>query len=108
PQMLFEMLLVRFALLDRTIQLEEVLRGLGDGGGASPSGRAAAMPAERSAPPARSPRARDAAPSSAESAPRRAAPQAPPVAPPPLADAPERPTATEPLDINRLAERWDD
>ena len=41
-QMLFEMLLVRFALLDRTVDLEAVLRGMSDGtsGGASAAGSA--------------------------------------------------------------------
>jgi len=33
PQLLLETLLVRFALLDRTIELEEVLKGFGSGGG---------------------------------------------------------------------------
>ena len=35
-QLLLETLLVRFALLDRTVAIEDVLRGLGDGG--SPGG----------------------------------------------------------------------
>ena len=33
PQLLLETLLVRFALLDRTVDLEEVLKGFGPGGG---------------------------------------------------------------------------
>lgn len=33
PQLLLETLLVRFALLDRTVELEEVLKGFGAGGG---------------------------------------------------------------------------
>ncbi len=42
PQLLLETLLVRFALMDRTIELEEVLQGLGDAGGGDspPPGRA--------------------------------------------------------------------
>ena len=36
-QLLIELLLVRFALIDRTLTLEEVLRGIGPGGGASPA-----------------------------------------------------------------------
>ena len=36
-QLMIELLLVRFALLDRTLSLEEVLRGLGPGGGATSS-----------------------------------------------------------------------
>ncbi|MES2523273.1 MAG: DNA polymerase III subunit gamma/tau [Gemmatimonadota bacterium] len=39
PQLLLETLLVRFALLDRTVDLEEVLRGFGDGGGEDPPPR---------------------------------------------------------------------
>jgi DNA polymerase-3 subunit gamma/tau len=38
PQMLLETLLVRFALLDRTLELEEMLRGLGGGASALPTG----------------------------------------------------------------------
>jgi DNA polymerase-3 subunit gamma/tau len=77
-QLLLEALLVRFALLDRTVSLEAVLRGLGGGRGQGGSGsvvddapssrRAAAAPAS----------ARDAAPASA-----------PPATPPPRpADSP--------------------
>ena len=63
-QLLVELLLVRFALLDRTLSLEDVLRGLGgnggngDGGegsargGASPSRSERGDRSERSAPPA--------------------------------------------------------
>ena len=39
PQLLIETLLVRFALLDRTVDLEEVLRGFGDGGRDDPPPR---------------------------------------------------------------------
>ena len=39
PQLLIETLLVRFALLDRTVELEEVLRGFGDGGRDDPPTR---------------------------------------------------------------------
>ena len=38
-QLLLETLMVRFALLDRTVAIEEVLRGLGDGGGSIGTGR---------------------------------------------------------------------
>jgi DNA polymerase III subunit gamma/tau len=40
-QLLLETLLVRFALLDRTVTIEDVLRGLGDGGSASSGPRSA-------------------------------------------------------------------
>ena len=61
PQLVFETLLVRLALMDRTVALEEVLAGLGDKGGplaraalrsvAPVAARAAAPDAARSAPP---------------------------------------------------------
>jgi DNA polymerase III subunit gamma/tau len=147
PQMLFEMLLVRFALLDRTVTLEEVLRGVGGGGG-GPSARAevsargadsAARPAPlRAAPPvmreAAPPVPRDAAPAAhrdagapsmrasatAGVAPAPALREAPPSRPaaaprpsgpppaPPLADAAPPPAGAQPLDLNRVAEHWDD
>ncbi|MDQ2766475.1 MAG: DNA polymerase III subunit gamma/tau, partial [Gemmatimonadota bacterium] len=46
-QMLVETMLVRFALMDRTVSLEEVLRGLGpdDGGSAESDSRGASRPA---------------------------------------------------------------
>jgi DNA polymerase III subunit gamma/tau len=44
-QMLFETLLVRFALLDRTVTLEDVLKGMGGGEVSAPSGRASAAAA---------------------------------------------------------------
>ena len=37
-QLLIETLLVRFALLDRTVALEDVLKAIGDGGGGGPEG----------------------------------------------------------------------
>ncbi len=39
PQLLIETLLVRFALLDRTVELEDILRGFGDGGRDDPPTR---------------------------------------------------------------------
>ncbi|MBY0492137.1 MAG: DNA polymerase III subunit gamma/tau, partial [Gemmatimonadaceae bacterium] len=39
PQLLLETLLVRFALLDRTVELEEVLKGFGGSGGEDPPPR---------------------------------------------------------------------
>ena len=52
-QLLVETLLVRFALLDRTVQLEEVLRAIGDSGpppGGGPSGGGAPNPRSTEAP----------------------------------------------------------
>ncbi|MDQ6719043.1 MAG: DNA polymerase III subunit gamma/tau [Gemmatimonadota bacterium] len=62
-QMLVEMLLVRLALIDRTVSIEDLLRGMGSGGGAG----APAIPAPRAAsrapqPPAPPPRQASAAP----------------------------------------------
>ncbi|MEY2734306.1 MAG: hypothetical protein RL340_1365, partial [Gemmatimonadota bacterium] len=71
PQILFETLLVRFALMDRTLDLEAVLRGVGGGGDASAS---AASPTPGTAPRASAPRAATAAPATPAAAPRRAAP----------------------------------
>jgi len=125
-QMLFETLLVRFALLDRTIDLEAVLRGVPQGGGSSsPAPRssapspqklmdsapptpaaaaspAATTPAGRIAPPA-PPRVSEAAPP-----PRRAAPpSASSSAVPEVADRPAPRRDLLPLEINRVAEHWD-
>ncbi|MHB2032279.1 MAG: DNA polymerase III subunit gamma/tau [Gemmatimonadaceae bacterium] len=133
-QILIEMLLVRFALMDRTLAIEDVLRAMGGqggaGGGAGSGGATANRPAAAAPAPARpqAPPPRDSAPATpapqASSAPRQAAPAvrepAPPrpapadvpapqkAAPVPLADAPASPSAAQvPLDLNVLAERWD-
>jgi len=52
-QMLFETLLVRFALLDRTIDLEQVLRGVGSGAGATGASATSASAGRSAAPPTR-------------------------------------------------------
>jgi DNA polymerase-3 subunit gamma/tau len=101
-QLLLETLLVRFALLDRTIELEEVLRGFGESGqgeapsrrGSSPAIVSEALPG--TPPPVSRPAPRPATQVVAETAaaaqvagqetprePRPAAPR-PPVAPPPI------------------------
>ena len=59
-QLLIELMLVRFALIDHTLSLEEVLRGIGtggssSGGGASPDWRAAIARPEEPASPASTP-----------------------------------------------------
>jgi len=114
PQLLFETLLVRFALMDRTLDLESVLRGVGDGAGAGatpPSGIAtgtsAPAPSRRAAPPERTaaPAQRAAPELETRSAPSRPAP-APRT--PEIADAaPARVEGAMALDLNRLAEHWD-
>jgi DNA polymerase-3 subunit gamma/tau len=132
-RLLLETLLVRFALMDRAVDLESVLRGLG---GAPAGGAvAAAAPAPRRSVPS----------TGTEAPPRRAAPAPPPPAPrssetrastssafgdwappepPPEATAgapsqggtvvlerpaPPRPaTATAVVDVHTLAERWEE
>lgn len=79
-QLLVELLLVRYALLDRTLSLEEVLRGIGSGsassgGSAAPDWRAALNPAD---PKGAQGDARDAAASAGSPA---GSPAAPPAAP---------------------------
>jgi DNA polymerase-3 subunit gamma/tau len=121
-QLLLETLLVRFALLDRTVTIEDVIRGLGDGGGTSPgSSRSAAAPApggfrassaapavaaNRVAPPAAD---RQISPPVVRDQPARARDDAPPA--PRAAAAPERPAvaaSTQVPSINVMSERWDD
>ncbi|MBX3175070.1 MAG: DNA polymerase III subunit gamma/tau [Gemmatimonadaceae bacterium] len=134
-QLLFETLLVRCALLDRTVALEEVLRGMGAGSGSAGDAGSTARsgswasggfaggggePSRRMAPPSV---ARDSAPQRAapahavEAAPARVA--APP--PAPRSAAPARPAAPAPsiadaapakggpvaLEINKLVEHWE-
>jgi DNA polymerase-3 subunit gamma/tau len=94
-QLLVEMLLVRFALLDRSISLEEVLQGLGGTSSGSPSGgsaparpQAAERPAVRARPPQTLSRAVEApAPQS-----RPAQPPPVPTAPTPIQATPARPS----------------
>ena len=86
-QLLFETLIVRFALLDRTLDLEEVLRGVG-GAGVTVSAMAASRPQGPRPEPAPTP-TRSAAPVEVADL---AVPRREPVA----------------LDINRLAEHWDE
>jgi DNA polymerase-3 subunit gamma/tau len=134
-QMLLETLLVRFALIDRTVAIEDVLRGLSDGGSAESGGRGDARGEARgrSAAPStgtgRGPGASRNAPAiesgrrSADHATAAAADR--PVPPPPVVrDQPARPreaapsrgtqaaaapsrSATLPT-INVITERWDD
>lgn len=87
-QLLFETLIVRFALLDRTIDLEQVLKGIGDGGGGAVA--RTEQPSPRKPPPPPSP------PTLRASAPA-----------PEIADQPAPRAPKLALDINRLAEHWD-
>ena len=95
-QLLLETLLVRFALLDRAVELEDVIRGIaggggGGGGGARPT-RGAGAPSAGSAPSAGAlPRLHDGAPASSEHHQRSAGRSAPSPAP---AGSPARPSAS--------------
>jgi DNA polymerase-3 subunit gamma/tau len=117
-QLLLEAMLVRFALLDRTVALEAVLRGLGGGrGGHGASIDEDAAPPRRAA--AQSTGAQHAAPHAAP--PPSAEPTSPPTsrrsdspAPMPVSARADRVTqhttidaGTQPPEVNRVAERWD-
>jgi DNA polymerase-3 subunit gamma/tau len=124
-QLLLETILVRFALLDRTVAIEEVLRGMGSsGGGGAPAERAAsrggtasrrtgfdAAPTET---PASVPRVREGAAPSSPSRMRAATPVSgvavdvvslASAAGPALA---ERSTQVSAADLNAVAGVWDD
>jgi DNA polymerase-3 subunit gamma/tau len=134
-QLLLEAMLVRFALLDHTVSLEAMLRGLG--GGSTGGGEVEQpVPARRPAPPApaSAPPARKAEPIAADTqasdwravvrdadrAPARASnpsPDAPTSTPAPASAAaaksasasPPPPTPSTGLpDLHQVAERWDD
>jgi DNA polymerase-3 subunit gamma/tau len=121
-QLLIETLLVRFALLDRTVEIEDLLRGLsGEGGDPTPGRRRpSSPPPESPRRPSREPATRGGGDDRSAEAGRAEPDEQPVAATPPqgLADvAPSAPTrrsesstkrATEPLDINRLTGRWDD
>ncbi len=110
-QMLFEMLLVRCALLDRTVLLEEVLRGMGSGGSAPPReapARSAAPIVARDSAPVRA--AAPEVPSKRVTAPSPAVVRespAPAVASAVMADEAPVKSALLALDLNRLVEHWD-
>ncbi|MFI5234020.1 MAG: DNA polymerase III subunit gamma/tau [Gemmatimonadales bacterium] len=101
-QLLFETLLVRFALLDRTIALEDVLRGLDAPGATGPSGGGGGA-TRREAPHVGAPRL--ASPPIMSDSRRVSEPQ---VAKPAIADRAPAARKRQPLDLNRLAEHWDD
>ncbi|HEY2851086.1 MAG TPA: DNA polymerase III subunit gamma/tau [Gemmatimonadaceae bacterium] len=105
-QLLFETLLVRFALLDRTVALEEVLRGLNSsdssgGGGTRREAPQAAAP-RLASPPMMSDSRRVSEPQVAKPV------EARPPAAAPVADKAPAARKRQPLDLNRLAEHWDD
>ena len=113
-QLLIETLLVRFALLDRTVEIEDLLRGLSGDGGEMPASRPA-RPAPRPTEPPRG--RRDSAPVTPNEKPVIARPapvlaDLPPTPPAaPAMEAPEAPTpakVAEPFELARVTGRWDD
>jgi DNA polymerase-3 subunit gamma/tau len=124
-QILLETLLVRFALMDRTLSLEEVLRGMGDAPHGGAGGRGDAEGGEEDdgrasrrrtpPPPAPAPPAADRKRSAATpESPRDPRPVAAPVAPDTpdslaqTSPAAEASPAHEKISLNRLVERWDE
>ena len=121
-QLLVETLLVRFALLDRTVEIEDLLRGLSGDGGESSAPRRRPPP-----PPAPESGRGPSRESSSRVVPEERSPESPrattierPVAartaavpadltPPSPAPRPESSARrAEPLEVNRLAGRWDE
>ncbi|HYC49508.1 MAG TPA: DNA polymerase III subunit gamma/tau [Gemmatimonadaceae bacterium] len=106
-QLLVETLLVRFALMDRTVDLEAVLRamgGSGAGGGSVPAGGARPAPARQADRPhadtrASAPRAMSAA---------RADDPPPPVVQASLAREVTARAPSPPADLNAITGRWDE
>lgn len=119
PQLLVETLLVRFALQDRTVELEEVLRGFGPGGHEDPplrraahESRVASAHALPPTPPAAVAPMREAVapvsiprPATQQVAQAAAAAQ---MAPPPAATKRDAPVASiaPPPDLDTVLERW--
>jgi DNA polymerase-3 subunit gamma/tau len=118
-QLLIETLLVRFALLDRAIELEDVLRSMGGSSGSS-GGSPSVSPTQNSSASFSRPEARSTTRADAPTA--RAEPRASSVSAPPTAsmgsaaprmsvEAAPAPAAvgkpSEPLDLNKLVGRWD-
>jgi DNA polymerase-3 subunit gamma/tau len=95
-QLLLEALLVRFALLDRTASLEDMIRGIAGGGPASRGASGGGRGEERGS--ARSPER------GASSVGVSAPPIAPPVSGPPIAAQPAARAAAPPIQSTRAAE----
>ncbi len=119
-QLLLEALLVRFALLDRTVSLEAVLRGFG-GGGSAPQEDLPVRRPGGALPPAPERKAESARPSDAPATDwRTVVRDADRTAPPSAPAAREAPRSTSPPsaipatarmnipDVSQLAERWDE
>ena len=105
-QLLVETLLVKFALLDRTVAIEEVLRAMESGGSAPPPPRSGTPVPDRGPVPSRGPIT-----SRAEASEPRAetrTPLARDIAREPAATRAPEPRAKLAPDLNAIAERWDD
>jgi DNA polymerase III subunit gamma/tau len=128
-QLLLEAMLVRFALLDRTVSLEAVLRGLGGGAsGEDDEGSEAPAPVRRVAPAGPSPTRRaerppsdtpvsdwravirdaDVAPTRAGASPAHAESRAETSRAAPAQPRASVPAASGALDLNQVVERWDE
>lgn len=121
-QLLTETLLVRFALLDRAVDLEDVLRSIGNGdgggGGSGPFERPEPRPARRAEASGRNSASERPSPVPAEAASYRPAPvvtRAPVMAEAPLSTPAPSPTAPKPTPISRalpstaeLTGHWDE
>lgn len=112
-QLLIETLLVRFALLDRTVEIEDLLRGLSGDGGELPAPRAARPSARPVEPPRGRRDSTPAAPNERPALVRPAAtladvPAAPPTSPITAPDASTSARTAEPFELARVTGRWDD
>jgi DNA polymerase III subunit gamma/tau len=110
PQLVFETLLVRLALMDRTVALEEVLAGLGDAGPRAVSAaRPAPVAARASVVAAPAPVVRESAPPAKWSRPAPAQPDTPRATAPAAATAvsPTPAAPTPPPDLHRIVDEWD-
>src|SRR5687768_16835576 len=107
-QLLVETLLVRFALLDRTVQLEDVLKAIGDGGASPRAGVGAGVTPRTPPDDMRSTAPRPVAPGSRSTV--AAAPPTPPVeaalAREVIAEAPAQ--RRQRADLNAITGRWDE
>ena len=103
-QLLLEALLVRFALLDRTVSLEDVLRGLGGG---EPQAAAPARNAARIAPPAK-PAVVTARADTPVATPRQVVRDADRAPAAQASVVPPVEATAEPPGLNHVVERWDD
>jgi DNA polymerase-3 subunit gamma/tau len=113
-QLLIETLLVRFALLDRSVDLEELLRSMGGSDRGGGGGGGSSVPFARPEPrPVSTPRAEASGHRAEVSSTRPIMSAVVPQTPPPVrapSPSPARPAPVAgqaPLDLNKLTARWD-